>query len=82
MVRALRKSDGPAGIVEGPLRRMPRCAVGMVHEDRPFCAMIVIMKVYVGLDLPKVWKDVFEAPLIVTARGPGRKIFWYAAVEG
>jgi hypothetical protein len=44
--------------------------------------MIVIMKVHVGLDLPEVRQDLLEAPLVVTARSPGLKIFGYAAVEG
>ena len=54
----------------------------MVHKNRALGAMIVIVKVHVGLDLPEVRQDLLEAPLVVTARGPGRKIFGYTAVEG
>ena len=61
---------------------MPRRAVGMVHKDRTLGAVIVIVKVYVGLDFPEVRQDLLEAPLIVTASGPGLKIFGYAAIEG
>src|SRR5262245_43978355 len=82
VVRALRKSGGSAGVVEGPLGRMPCRWVGMVYKNRALCAMIVIMKIHVGLDLPEVRQDLLEAPLVVTARGPGLKIFGYAAVEG
>src|SRR5262245_29216203 len=82
MVRALRKSGSPASVVEGPLGRMPRCSVGMVHKDRALGAMIVIVKVYVGFDLPEVRHDLLEAPLVVTVSSPGLKIFGYAAVEG
>src|SRR5262249_3290357 len=82
VVRAFRKASGPAGVVEGPLGRMPCCWVGMVHKDRALCAMIVIVKVHVGFDLPEVRHDVLETRLVVTARGPGIKIFGYAAVEG
>src|SRR5215475_10151870 len=82
VVRTLRKASGPAGVVEGPLSRMPCRWIGMVHKDRALGAMIVIVKVHVGLDLPEVRQDLLEAPLVVTARGPGLKIFGYAAVEG
>ena len=81
VVRTLRKAGGPTGVVEGPLGRMPRRSVGMVHKDRALCAMIVIVKVHVGLDLPEVREDLLEAPLIVTASGPGLKIFGYPSVE-
>src|SRR2546426_830929 len=43
VVWTLRKSGSPAGVVEGPLGRMPRRAVGMVYKDRALCAMIVIV---------------------------------------
>jgi hypothetical protein len=82
VVQALRKAGGPAGVVEGPLGRMPHCSVGMVHKDRAFCAMIVIVKIHVGLDLPEVREDLLEAPLVVAASSPGLKIVGYAAVEG
>src|SRR5262245_12945265 len=82
MVRALRKAGSPASVVEGPLGRMPRCSVGMVHKDRALGAMIVIVKVHVGLDLPEVRQDLLEAPLVIAVSSPGLKIFGYATVEG
>src|SRR5262245_32403522 len=82
VVWAFGKAGSPAGVVEGLLGRMPQCAVGMVHKDWALGAMIVIVKVYVSLDFPEVWEDLLETPLVVTASGPGRKIFGDAAVEG
>ena len=82
VVWALRKARGAAGVVEGPLGWMPRCAVGMVHKDWTLGTMIIIVKVNVGLDLPEVREDLLEAPLVVAASGPGVKIFGDTSVEG
>jgi hypothetical protein len=54
----------------------------MVHKDWTLSAMIIIVKVNVGLDLPKVREDLLEAPLVVAASGPGIKIFGDTSVEG
>jgi len=46
----------------------------MVDKDRAVRAMVVIMMVNVGLDLPEVWEDLLEAPLVVAIRGPEIKV--------
>ena len=82
VVRALREAGGPAGVVEGPLGRMPRRSVGVVHKDWTLCAMIVIVIVNVGLDFPEVRQDLLEVPLVVTIRGPELKVLGHPPVEG
>ena len=82
VVRTVREASSAAGVVKGPMGRMPRLSVGMVDKDRAVCSMVVILTVDIGLDLAEVRKDLLKAPLLIAARGPGSKVLGDAPVEG
>ena len=82
VVRAIRESGSPAGVVKGLLRGMLVLLSGVVNEDRTVGAMKVVVEVHIGLDFPEVGQDLPEAPAVVAQRGPVVEVFGIPAVEG
>ena len=75
VVRAIRKSGSPAGVIKSSLRRLPVFPPGVVNEDRAVGAMKVVVVVHIGLNFPEVGQDLPETPAVVAQSGPVVVVF-------